>query len=114
MPWGRLLAYAPWLLVQVVLASLHVAQVVLSPKMPIRPRLVRFRADLPGEVAHLTLANSITLTPGTVTVDRHGDEYLIHALTDDTAGGLLGGDMQRRVGRVFGVVLRNGSKGGDA
>ena len=105
LPWGRMVAYLPWLLWQIVLSSIAVARVVLSPRMPIRPRLVRFKVQLPGDVAYLTLGNSITLTPGTVTVDRHGDELLIHALTEQSVDGLLSGDMQKRVAGVFGSAV---------
>jgi multicomponent Na+:H+ antiporter subunit E len=106
LPWGRILAYTPWLLWQIVLSSVQVARVVLRPSLPIKPRLIRFRVDLPGEVAHLMLANSITLTPGTVTVDRDGSEYLIHALTDEATESLLAGEMQKKVAKVFRSELR--------
>lgn len=87
-PWLRLVVYLPWLGWQIILASLHVAFVVLHPRMPISPRLVRFHALLPHNLARLTLANSITLTPGTVTLDVHDDEFLVHALTATSARGL--------------------------
>ena len=61
--WGRLLLDIPWLAWQVVLSSLHVAWVALHPKMPISPCIVQFETPLPHELARLTLANSITLTP---------------------------------------------------
>lgn len=87
-PWIRLLMYIPWLSWQIVLSSLHVAWVVLHPRMPIDPCVVRFRSALPHTLARLTLANSITLTPGTVTLDVEDDTFLIHALTTSSAAGL--------------------------
>ena len=101
----RFALFLPWLLVQVWKSSVLVARQVLSPSLPIQPQMVRIRTELPGEVAQLTLANAITLTPGTVTVDRHGDELLVHALSDAAAESLLAGDMQVRVGRVFSTEL---------
>jgi multicomponent Na+:H+ antiporter subunit E len=101
-PWGALLRYLPWLALEIVRANLHVARVVLAPSLPIDPRLVRLRHPLPHNLARMTLANSITLTPGTVTLDVVDDEYLVHALTVPMAEGLSEGELPRRVGAVFG------------
>ena len=105
-PWIRLLAYVPWLATQIVVSSFQVAQIVLSPKMKIRPTVVRFDYPLPHNIARATLANSITLTPGTVTIDVRGDEYVVHALTDDAAEHLLSAEplpsnMKERVRTLF-------------
>jgi multicomponent Na+:H+ antiporter subunit E len=104
-PWRGLLIYVPWLFWQIVLSSVQVAYVVLHPRMPISPRLLRFRTELPHALARLTLASSITLTPGTVTLDVDGDEFLVHALTEAGANGLdpaAGGDaMQQRVAALY-------------
>jgi multicomponent Na+:H+ antiporter subunit E len=103
----RLAVYLGWLFGQVVVASVHVAWVVLHPRMPIAPRVVRISARLPHPLARLTLAQSITLTPGTVAMDVEGDEMVIHALTPATARSIEPGpdgteaDMPRRVRRVF-------------
>jgi multicomponent Na+:H+ antiporter subunit E len=100
-----LLAYLPWLCWQIVLASLEVAYLVLHPRLPIQPQLIRFRAHLPHALARLSLATSITLTPGTVTLDTHGDEFLVHALTAAGAEALLSpegdGTMQRRIAALY-------------
>ncbi len=104
MPWLRLALYLPWLGWQIVAASVQVARIVLSPKMRITPLLFRFHHELPHNLARATLANSITLTPGTVTIDVRGDEYLVHALTGESAEALQGsrsGDMKSRVSSVF-------------
>lgn len=104
-PWFRLMAYFPWLLWQIVKANLEVAWVILHPRLPIQPQMVRFSKPLPGPVAHLVLVNSITLTPGTVTVDIEGDEYVVHALLESGARSLVPesgeGGMQRRVAAIF-------------
>ncbi|MEE8424943.1 MAG: Na+/H+ antiporter subunit E [Elusimicrobiota bacterium] len=97
--------YLPWLAWQVVLSAVQVTAIVLHPRLPISPRLIKFRCKLPNTVAHLTLANSITLTPGTVTIDLHGDSYTIHALTREAAESLVPkqgeGEMQKRVQELF-------------
>lgn len=99
----RFLTYVAWLSWEIVVSSLHVAYVVLHPKMPIQPRLLRFHTSFPHVLAQLTLATSITLTPGTVTLDVDDDEFLVHALTDTSAHGLEpnGGAMHRRVAALF-------------
>ena len=100
-PWHRFVWYLPWLAWEVVLAGLQVAYVVLHPRLPATPRLVRFRADLPHTLARLILANSITLTPGTVTLDVDGDEFLVHALTETAARAIEDGAMPDRVAALF-------------
>ncbi len=97
----RFVAYCGWLLGQIVLSALHVAAVVLTPRMPVSPRVVRFRSDQPNDVARMLLACSITLTPGTLTVEVDADEFTVHALTGATARGLLDGTMQAKVARLF-------------
>ena len=101
----RLLRYLPWLVWQIVIASLQVARVVLDPALPIAPRVLRVRVPLPHNFARLVLANSITLTPGTVTLDVEGDDYLVHALTPASAMGLgtsaTPGPIIRRVTAIF-------------
>jgi multicomponent Na+:H+ antiporter subunit E len=104
-PWLRLVAYLPWLLGQIVVSSLHVAYVVLHPKMPIQPQCIRFYTPLPHTLARLTLATSITLTPGTITLDVQGDAFVVHALTEAAARSLDpptgNGAMQRRVAALY-------------
>jgi multicomponent Na+:H+ antiporter subunit E len=99
----RFLGYVPWLVWEIVVSSLHVAYVVLHPGMPIQPRLLRFDTSFPHVLAQLTLAASITLAPGTVTLDVDNGEFLVHALTDTSARGLEpnGGAMYRRVAALF-------------
>lgn len=102
LPWPRFLAYLPWLLGQIVLANLQVAAVILRPRLPIEPAVVRFRSRLRGDLARTTLGNSITLTPGTITVDVDGEEFVVHALTREAARQILDRTMERRIARVFG------------
>jgi multicomponent Na+:H+ antiporter subunit E len=97
-----LLAYAPWLLGQIVQSNLQVVRVVLDPRLPIDPVVVRVRTALRQDLALATFANSITLTPGTVTIDVDGDELIVHALTPETAAGVTDGTMARRVARAYG------------
>ena len=97
----NLILYIPWLLYKIVIANLDVAYRALHPKMPIDPRIVEFKSVLKSDLSLTTLANSITLTPGTITVDVKDRTYLVHALTSKAAEELLKGDMQARVARVY-------------
>ena len=96
----RFIAYVPWLIYQIVLANFHVAYLVLNPKA-IDPRLVRFKTKLKSEFSMVTLGNSITLTPGTITMDIVDGEFYVHALSKKVADDLLSGEMERRVAHVF-------------
>ena len=97
----RTLAYAPWLLWQIVLANGEVIACVIGLKK-IEPSVVRIRPKLHSAFGLVTLANSITLTPGTVTVDVEGDTLVIHALTRSAATAVEQGDMEARVRRLEG------------
>lgn len=94
---ARVVLYIPWLLWEIVKSNLHVARVILDPKLPISPRLVRVKASQRGEGAQVLYANSITLTPGTISLDLRDGWITVHALTKETAEGLETGEMDRRV-----------------
>jgi multicomponent Na+:H+ antiporter subunit E len=97
---GRMLFYLPWLFKEIVLSNVAVARVILDPRLPIRPRLLHVEASQDSEVAQVIYANSITLTPGTITLDVRDHKLLVHALTRESAEGLLTGEMDRRVARL--------------
>ena len=93
----KLIKYWLWLGKEIGKANMDVARIVLSPKMNISPRMVRVKASQQTDVGIATFANSITLTPGTVSVDIDDGEILVHAITDETAQGLLESDIDQRV-----------------
>jgi multicomponent Na+:H+ antiporter subunit E len=97
----RLAAYVPYLLWEISKANLEVAYIVLHPSLPIDPSLEQFRPALPVGVPVTTLANSITLTPGTVTVDVSDREFHVHALTQGSRDSLYEGGLERAVRFVF-------------
>ena len=98
----RFIKYLPWLMYQIILANIHVAYLVLSFKTPIQPSLITFPTKLKKGISLLTFANSITLTPGTITADiRGGGFYVVHALDRKVADDLLTGDMENRVAHIF-------------
>jgi multicomponent Na+:H+ antiporter subunit E len=95
----RGLLYWPWLLVEIAKSAWAVARIIVNPKLPISPRLIRARTSQRTAVGIATYADSITLTPGTITVavDPRDHEFLVHALTAEGAAGVAEGGMDRRV-----------------
>ena len=104
--WFQFIKYIPWLLYQVFLANIHVLYLVFHPKMMtlIDPRIIRFRSRLKSEMALVTFANSITLTPGTITVyvSMYGD-FEVHVI-DEPSGQSLPGEMETRIANIFGEL----------
>ncbi|NVM21645.1 MAG: Na+/H+ antiporter subunit E [Desulfobacterales bacterium] len=98
---ARFIAYIPWLIEQIVLANIHVASLVLRPKMPIDPQIIEFKTKLETDISCVTLANSITLTPGTITIDIKDGVYYVHALSQKVADDLNAGEMEDRVAHIF-------------
>jgi multicomponent Na+:H+ antiporter subunit E len=96
------LAYWPWLLREILKSGWHVALIILHPRLPVSPTLVRFEPSQRTAIGLVTHANSITLTPGTITVEADHHQFLVHALTRDVAEGLAGSEMDRRVSRLEG------------
>ena len=93
----RIFGYWGWLAKEIFKANIDVARIVLSPRMALSPRVVRVKATQKSDLGMVIFANSITLTPGTVSVDIEGGEIIVHALTQDLADGVLNGEMDRRV-----------------
>lgn len=99
----RLLGFWAWLGLEVVKSSIEVARVVLRPRIDVEPSLVDVDGRNLGPVDLAVLGNSITLTPGTLTLDAYEGRLLVHALTADGAAALQSGEMLRRV-----AALRKG------
>jgi len=91
----RLALYVPVLLVAILKANLVVAAVILRPSLPIEPRLTRMRVLVGSGLPVTTLANSITLTPGTLTVRARDDDLYVHALVPSAREGLFAGSLER-------------------
>jgi multicomponent Na+:H+ antiporter subunit E len=92
--------YWLWLLWEIIKSNIDIARAILHPKMPIAPSVFDVEASQKTEIGQVVYANSITLTPGTVTIAMAGNKLTIHALTQGSRDGLLTGDMDRRVSRV--------------
>lgn len=100
----RIAFYWFWLLKEIMMSAIHVAGVVIKGRMPIRPALLHIKPTQRTEMGQVIFANSITLTPGTVTVALENGELMVHALTQEAADGLLSGEMDGRVTQVEGLT----------
>ena len=77
----RVLTYLPWLMKEILVANIAVAKVILSPSLPIRPVIVHYTCHQKTDAGRVIFANSVTLTPGTITTNIQGSDLEIHALT---------------------------------
>ncbi len=94
---GALLAYWGRLTVEILRSSAQVIGTILSPKPAIAPYFLRVKVGQPSDLGKVILGNSITLTPGTVTVLVNGDELLVHALSPVSGEGVSQGDLDRLI-----------------
>ncbi|MCG6900218.1 MAG: Na+/H+ antiporter subunit E [Gammaproteobacteria bacterium] len=94
------LLYWAWLGREIVKSNIDVSRRILNPTLPISPTIFTLRATQKTELGRVTYANSITLVPGTVTVDVEEDLFTVHALTQEIAADLKRGEMNRRVCEV--------------
>jgi multicomponent Na+:H+ antiporter subunit E len=102
--WFRFCRYIPWLLYQIFLANIHVMRLVFHPKMKdlIDPKIITFDSRLKSDMSLVIFANSITLTPGTITVyvTVYG-RFSVHII-DQASGQSLPGEMEERIGKILG------------
>ncbi len=94
--------YWPWLVKEILKSALDVARRILDPALPVSPVVQRFRPRQKTVVGLVTHANSITLTPGTLSVEVSGEQFTVHALTREGAAAVLESEMDRRVERFEG------------
>ena len=85
-------------------AAWLVSKLIIDPRLPISPTLVRFKPMQRTDVGLVVHANSITLTPGTIAIEAEADEFLVHGITRDSAQGVIDSDMDRRVAALEGLA----------
>jgi multicomponent Na+:H+ antiporter subunit E len=93
-------AYWIWLFGEIIKSNIDVAQRIWQPKPDIGPMMIRLKASQKSTLGRVIYANSITLTPGTITTNLEGPELEVHALTPTAAKALQSGEMDRRVTRM--------------
>jgi multicomponent Na+:H+ antiporter subunit E len=101
--WSGLFIYIPWLLVCVLRSGMHLSLLILDPRLPIDPKLLRYRTTLQHDAGVVLLGNSITLTPGTITADVNSGELVVHAIDDASADDLTSLKMERKIATAFGL-----------
>ena len=109
----RIVPYWFWLALEIVKSNIDVARRILDPKLPIHPVLIRLPASQKSELGLVIYANSITLTPGTVSVQVEVGEILVHAIAEEPAEALRQGDMDRRVSAAEGPAEGPAEGGGE-
>ncbi|MBN4083091.1 Na+/H+ antiporter subunit E [bacterium AH-315-B06] len=100
----RFPGYLLWLAKEIVVANIDISKQILKPRLDIQPRVIRVKPSQRDELGLVIYANSITLTPGTVTIDIDDGEMVVHALTADSAADLQSGEMDRRVTALEGAA----------
>ena len=93
----KFIPYGFWLIFQIIKSNIDVCKRILNPKLPISPRLVTVRSSQLSNFAKVIYANSITLTPGTISIDLNGSDIKVHSLSKIGVDGLKAGDMDRKI-----------------
>ncbi|UCE63252.1 MAG: Na+/H+ antiporter subunit E [Nitrospirota bacterium] len=99
--WVGVLTYVPWLFSRILASSIHMVRLILDPKLPIDPQLFGHQTSLPHHAAVVLLGNSITLTPGTITVEVSPNELTVHSIDPASSNDLLSGTLEKKVATVF-------------
>ena len=97
----RSACYGLWLLSRILLAAWHVTKLVWTRRMRLDPKFIKHHTSLTSETARVLFANSITLTPGTITAEIEGNELLVHQLDGDSSGDITSGLMESHIARIF-------------
>lgn len=96
------LTYWPWLFKEIAKSAWAVSRIILDPRLPVTPTIVKFAPGQRTVVGLVTHANSITLTPGTISIEVEPGEFVVHGLTREGAEGCIDSEMNRRVNRFEG------------
>ena len=99
--WLSALGYAPWLFGRIIKSGLHVSRLILHPALPIKSELIQHKTNLSSDGELVVLGNSITLTPGTITVEVAPGELIVHAIDASSHQDLSKGLFDEKVSRLF-------------
>ena len=98
----RIVGYLCYLVAEIFRSGIRTIRFIWSPREIVQPRLVSFRTRLRTDAGKVVLANSITMTPGTITIGVREDRVLVHCLDEDFSEGLEGSDMEARIMKLEG------------
>ncbi len=101
-PQLRIVWYFPWLIGRILQSGFHLSVLILHPALPIDPKLIRYRTKLREEGGIVLLGNSITLTPGTITVEVNSQDLVIHAMDDKSAHDVTSLRLEQQIAGLFG------------
>lgn len=93
--------YSLWLVWQIILAALHVSKLILSPSLKVAPQFISHQTKLKSNEAKTVFANSITLTPGTITVDIQEDSFVVHEIDRESSEGVRSGSIENEIQKIF-------------
>jgi multicomponent Na+:H+ antiporter subunit E len=97
----RIFWYFPWLVGRILQSGFHLSVLILHPALPIDPKLIRYRTKLPEEAGIVLLGNSITLTPGTITVEVNSQDLVVHAMDDKSADDVTSQRLEQQIASLF-------------
>ena len=98
---GRFIVYVGFLIKEIVWANIFVAEKVLDPRLPIDPVIIEHKSALKRPVSETALANSITLTPGTLTVDVDDSVFFVHCLNREFADDIASRKLDHMIAKAF-------------
>jgi len=101
LPFVRIFCYIPWLLDRIFRSGLHLSLLILHPALPIDPKLIPYQTKIRDRAAVVMLGNSITLTPGTVTVEVSSQELVVHTIDDKSAHDLTSRQLENKIMGIF-------------
>jgi multicomponent Na+:H+ antiporter subunit E len=97
----RIVWYFVWLVGRILQSGIHLSILILNPALPIDPKLIRYRTKLRKDAGIVLLGNSITLTPGTITVESNSEELVVHAMDDISAADVTSRRFEQQISRLF-------------
>lgn len=105
--WLSAIGYIPWLFARVLKSGFHVSKLILDPALPIKPELLHHKTNLRSDGELVVLGNSITLTPGTITIEVAPGELIVHSIDAPSQGDLVSGILDNKIGRLFPMEERD-------
>ncbi len=101
LPFVRIVWYLPWVIGRVFRSGLHLSFLILHPALPIAPKLISYKTALRDRAAIVMLGNTITLTPGTVTVEVNSQDLVVHTIDDESAHDLTSLQLENKIMGIF-------------
>jgi multicomponent Na+:H+ antiporter subunit E len=98
----RIVWYFVWLVGRILASGFHLSMIILNPSLPIDPKLIHYRTELEEDAGIVLMGNSITLTPGTITVEVNSKELVVHAMDDKSAEDVTSLRLEKQIAGLLG------------